>query len=108
MADREHRPVGALFERLLDDGKAYARAEMNLVRVQVEETALLYRKAAILAAIGAGLAFAAIICLCLAIVLIMNNWFGSLGAIGAVILIVLFAGLFLWLAYRAIETVDEK
>lgn len=108
MADREHRPVGALFERLLDDGKAYAQAEFNLARVRVEEKALSFRRAAILAGIGIAFAFAAIICLCLAVVLVLTNWFGAWGAAGAVVLVAAVAALFLWLGYRAIEVDDEK
>lgn len=108
MADREHRPVGALFERLLDDGKAYAQAEFNLARVKVEEKALSFRKAAILAGIGIGFAFAAIVCLCLAIVLVLTNWFGAWGAAGAVVIVTALAALFLWLGYRSLEVGNEE
>lgn len=108
MADRDQRPIGVLFERLLDDGKAYAQAELNLVRVRVEEKALSFRTAAILGGIGIGFAFAAIICLCLAIVLVLTNWFGALGAVGAVVIVAAIAGLFLWLGYRSFEAANEE
>lgn len=78
MAEDE-RSIGEVFGRLLDDGKAYARAEVDLVRLKAERKALSYRSAVILGLSAFALALAATIALVLTLVLWLGSLIGPLG-----------------------------
>ena len=39
MLDEEEKPIGELFGQLIDDGKAFARAEIDLVKAQASDKA---------------------------------------------------------------------
>ena len=78
VVDTEDRPIGEMVGRILDDGKAYAKAEANLVRVKVEAEVDRYRRPAIFGAIGAGFALAGVIALIMTLVLTLSYWLGPL------------------------------
>lgn len=78
MAGNE-RSLGELFGRLLDDGKAYGQAELELVRLRVEKKALSYRTAVILGLAAFGLMLSATIALILTLVLWLASLIGPLG-----------------------------
>jgi len=88
--DEEGKTVGAMFRQLLDDGRAYAQAEVDLVRARVEVKALQYRSAAILAAIALFLAFATTVILCLAVLLWLSRLAGPY--VGGLLAILIVAG----------------
>lgn len=82
------KSVGEMFRQLLDDGRAYAEAEVELVKARTQIKALQYRGAAILAAIALFLAFATTVTLCLAIVLWLSRLAGPyLGGLLAILIV---------------------
>lgn len=106
--DEGVKPLGELFGRLIDDGRAYAKAEIELVKVKAEYKAERYRSAAILAGVALMLAFAAIVTLCLTLVLALASLLGPLGGGAAATLIVGgAAALSAALAKKAFERADD-
>ena len=67
--DPRDESIGDLFGRLVDDGKAYARAELDLYKQIAVHRAGRARSGAILLGAGAALLFAALIALTLGAVL---------------------------------------
>jgi len=63
------RPIGELVSQLVDDGKAYAQAEIDLVKAIAADKAADARTAAILLGLALIVAFGAIVALCVGIVL---------------------------------------
>ena len=61
MDEQEDKPVGETFGRLIDDGKAYVRAEVNLVRTRVDLEVERFRPVAILGAAALLCAVAALV-----------------------------------------------
>ncbi len=99
--------IRTLVGRLIDDGKAYGKAEFDLARLRVEDEVVGYRRAAILAVIGAVFGMAAIVCLCLTLVLALADLLGPLlGGLLATILVGAVAGVLIFLGYRSIEKND--
>lgn len=104
MVEVDDGSVRVLVGRLIDDGKAYAKAEADLVRIRVENEVATYRKAAILGAVGAMFAVSSIICLCLTLVLAFVHLFGPLvGGLIATLLVGAVAAILFYLGYRSIE-----
>lgn len=77
--DLDEAPVGELFGRLIDDGKAYAKAEVDLVRVRAEVQATRAKLPAILFAGALAFGFAGVIALILTLVLTLASAMGPLG-----------------------------
>ena len=77
--DLDEAPVGELFGRLIDDGKAYAKAEVDLVRVRAEVQATRAKLPAILFACALAFGFAGVIALILTLVLTLASAMGPLG-----------------------------
>lgn len=73
------RSLGELFGRLLDDGKAYGLAEVELARLKLERAALSYRSAAIFLAVAVALGIAASTALTFTLVLWLGSLLGPLG-----------------------------
>jgi len=67
--DGNDRPIGELVSQLVDDGKAYAQAEIDLVKAIAADKAADARTAAILLGLALIVAFGAIVALCVGIVL---------------------------------------
>ncbi len=80
--------VGELFDRLIDDGRAYARAEFNLARLKTELMVGEYRQFVILGLIALLLALGAIVALAMALVLSLASLIGPLaGGLVATLLV---------------------
>ena len=77
--DLDEAPVGELFGRLIDDGKAYAKAEVDLFRVRAEAQATRAKLPAILFAGALAFGFAGVIALILTLVLTLASAMGPLG-----------------------------
>ncbi|MCY7271526.1 MAG: phage holin family protein [Sphingomonas bacterium] len=93
--DEDEAGIGALFGRLIDDGKAYAQAEVDLVRARAEGQAGRAKLPAILGAGAIAFGFAAVIALVLTMVLALASLLGPLGGglLATVIAIVIAGGL---------------
>ena len=93
------------FGRLLDDGRAYAEAELALLKVRARAEANRYRKAAILGGVAAALGLAALVAFALTLVIGFATLLGPVGGgVAAVVLLGLAAYAFMSLAQGAIET----
>ena len=90
-AEEEERPIGELFGQLIDDGKAYARAEAELAKARVACEADRARKPVIFGALAAALAFIALIALVMTLVLAAATLLGPLA--GGLLVTVIVAGL---------------
>jgi len=83
----EERPIGELFGQLIDEGKAYAKAELGLAKATAEAKADAAKKPALLA--GAALLFliAGVVVLCMTMALALATLVGPLagGLIAALV-----------------------
>jgi len=75
----DEAPIGDLFGRLIDDGKAYAQAEIDLVRARAEGQVARAKLPLILGGAALAFAFASIIALVLTLVLALASLLGPLG-----------------------------
>lgn len=103
--DGEERPVGELVQQLVDEGKAYARAELGLAKAIAAAKA---RAAAVPAAfLGAAflLAQAAIIMLAFALFSSIFTWIGPVAA--AVLTAALLGGAAYWLVRLARQRLED-
>jgi hypothetical protein len=92
------------FGQLLDDGRAYARAELDLVKLRARAEANRYRKAAILGGVAAALGLAALVAFAMTLVIGFARLLGPFGGgAAAVLLLGLGAYAFMSLAQGAIE-----
>jgi len=101
----EERPVGELVHQLVEDGKAYARAEVNLAKtIATSKGKALALPAALL---GTALVFviAAVSALAVAVVLALAKFIGPLAA-GLVALLIFagIAGVLAWVAIGKIRS----
>ena len=89
----DEAPIGELFGRLIDDGKAYAQAEVDLVRARAEDQVTRAKLPAILGAGAIAFGFASVIALVLTMVLALASLLGPLGGgLLATLIAVLVAG----------------
>lgn len=99
----EEKPIGELFSRLIDEGKAYARAELGLAKASAEAKAEAAKKPALLG--GAALLFlmAGVVVLCMTLALALATLIGPLagGLVAALITFGIAYGLFLWARLEA-------
>ena len=97
-ADEDERPIGELFGQLIDEGKAYAKAEMGLAKATAEAKADAAKKPALLA--GAALLFliAGVVVLCMTLALALATLVGPLagGLIAAFVTFAIAGLLGLW------------
>jgi hypothetical protein len=95
--DEEEKPIGELFGQLIDEGKAYAKAELGLARASAESKAEAAKKPALLG--GAAFLFlqAGVIVLCMTLALALATLIGPLagGLIAALITFGIAYGLYL-------------
>lgn len=104
----QEQPIAEFVGRLLDEGKAYATAEVDLLKAKAEKTANAYRKPVILAFVAAGLALSALIVLCIAIVIALVSLVGPLlGGVLATLLVAGAAAIAVYVAKKAFEAADE-
>lgn len=91
--DADEQPIGDLFGRLIDDGKAYARAEVDLVRARAEGEVDRAKLPAILGGGALAFGFASVIALVLTMVLALASLLGPLlGGLLATAIAVIVAG----------------
>ncbi len=91
--DEDEAPIGELFGRLIDDGKAYAQAEIDLVRTRIEGQAERAKLPAILGTGAIAFGFASVIALVLTMVLALASLLGPLaGGLLATLIAVIVAG----------------
>ena len=76
---QDEAPIGELFGRLIDDGKAYAKAAVELVRARAVGQAERAKLPAILFAGALAFGFAGVIALVLTLVLSLASVIGPLG-----------------------------
>ena len=93
--ETDEAPIGELFGRLIDDGKAYARAEVDLVRARAVAQADRAKLPAILGAGAIAFGFAGVIALVLTLVLSLASLIGPLagGLLATLITLVIAGGL---------------
>ena len=99
----DEKPIGELFGRLIDEGKAYAKAELGLVKVTAEAKAEAAKKPALLA--GAALLFlvAGVVVLCMTMALALATLVGPLagGLIASLVTFAIAYALLLWARQEA-------
>ena len=104
----DDRPIGETLARLVDEGKAYARAELDLARARFDVLLFRVRAVALLGAIAVLFAIAALIALSMTAVLTLAGLLGPLGGgLAATALIAAGAAGFGYLAKQRWDRADE-
>lgn len=99
------RPIGEIFGDLVDEGKAYARAELNVAKAIAASKASRLKAPLILFGAAAVIAMAALNALAVAIFILLALLMKPvLAAILAFALIAGTAGLLAWLGVRKLKT----
>jgi len=100
---QEERPVGELVGQLIEEGKAYARAELDLVKTIAASKARALVLPAILFGVAFILALAAVTALAVGVVLALARFIGPLAAgfVGLLIFAAIAGGLGWYGAERA-------
>ena len=101
----EERPVGDLVHQLVDEGKAYAKAEVDLAKAMAVDKAAAYKMPAILLATAFLLAQAAFCALAVAVGMALAPMIGPL--LGGIVAFLLFAGGAAGLAWLAGKKIKE-
>ena len=97
----EEKPIGELVSRLIDEGKAYGRAELGLVRAHAEVAVDRVKRPAISVGVALSFALAGVIALVMTLVLSLASLLGPLaGGLLATLTAFIIAGLFAWIARR--------
>lgn len=95
--DDSDRPIGELVHELIEDGKAYARAEVGLVKAMATAKANALKLPAILFGVAFLLSLAAIASLAVGVAMGLATLIGPLaGGIGAFLLFAAIAGGLAW------------
>ena len=99
----EERPIGELFGQLIDEGKAYARAELGLVKATAEAKAEAAKMPVLLGAGALLFLIGGVVTLCVTIAIGLSILVGPLaGAFLATLIAFGIAyGLFLWAKQEA-------
>ena len=102
----DEKPIGELFGQLIDEGKAYARAELGLAKATAEAKADAAKKPALLGAAALLFLIAGVVVLCMTMALALATLVGPLagGLIASVITFAIAAVLF-FLAKRQAEEI---
>lgn len=97
-------PIGQLFSQLVDDGKRYARAEVEFYKAKAADKAGPVKRAAILGVAALTLALSAVTALLVGLILSLEPQVGPFAATLIVVLATLaLAGLLGWLAYKQVS-----
>ena len=99
----EEKPIGELFGQLIDEGKAYAKAELGLAKATAEAKADAAKKPALLGAASLLFLVAGVVVLCMTLALGLATLVGPLagGLIASLITFAIAYGLFLWARQEA-------
>lgn len=93
----DERPLGEIVSGLVDDAKAYAQAELDLVKAIAADKARRIKVGAILLALALVVAFGAVTALSIGIFALLATFLGPLlGGIVAFLVIGAVAGLLAW------------
>ncbi|NNM77943.1 phage holin family protein [Sphingomonas sp. ID1715] len=96
-------PIGQLFSQLVDDGKRYARAEVDFYKAKAADKAEPVKKAAIFGGVAVTLALSAVTALLVGLILALETLVGPLAATLIVVFATLaIAGLLGWMAYKQV------
>ena len=96
--------IGEAIGQVLDDGRAYAQAELDLFKLRAQAEVDRYRKAAVLGGVASALALAALVAFAMTLVIGFARLLGPFGGgAAAVLLLALGAYAFFSLARSAIE-----
>jgi hypothetical protein len=100
----DEKPIGELFGQLIDEGKAYAKAEFGLAKVTAEAKAEAAKKPAVLGAAALLFLIAGVVVLCMTLALALATLLGPLAG-GLIAALVTFgiAGILYLLARREME-----
>ena len=95
--DEDEKPFGELFGQLVDEGKAYAKAELGLAKANVESKADAARKPALYGTASLLFLIAGVVVLCMTMALALATLVGPLagGLIASLITFGIAYGLFL-------------
>ena len=101
--DVEERPIGELFGKLIDYGKAYAKAEIGLAKATAEAKANAAKKPALIGAAALLFLSAGVVVLCMTLALALATLVGPLagGLLAALITFGIAAVLGLWAKQEA-------
>ena len=101
--DIDERPIGELFGKLIDDGKAYAKAELGLAKANAEAKANEAKKPALLGAAALLFLMAGVVVLCMTLALALATLVGPLagGLIAALVTFGIAAALGFWAKQEA-------
>ena len=101
--DIDERPIGELFGKLIDDGKAYAKAELGLAKATAEAKANEAKKPALLGAAALLFLMAGVVVLCMTLALALATLVGPLagGLIAALVTFGIAAALGFWAKQEA-------
>jgi fatty acid desaturase len=95
--DEDEKPIGELFGQLIDEGKAYAKAELGLAKASAEAKAEAAKKPALYGAASLLFLVAGVVVLCMTLALALATLVGPLagGLIASLITFGISYGLFL-------------
>lgn len=102
----DDRSIGESIGQLFDDGRAYAEAELRLLRARAEVEVDRYRGAAVFAAAGAALALAALVAFAMTLVIGFARLIGPFGG-GTAAVAILGLGAFV-LFNMAKQRIEER
>ena len=104
----DDRPIGETVARLVDEGKAYARAELDLAKARLDVRMVRIRAVALLGGLAFVFAIGALIALSMTAVLTLAGLLGPLGGgLAATALIAVLAGGFTYLAKARWDRGDD-
>jgi uncharacterized membrane protein YqjE len=97
-------PIGQLFSQLVDDGKQYARAEVEFYKAKAADKAEPVKRAAIYGGAALTLALSSVTALLVGLILSLEPQVGPFAATLIVVLATLaIAGVLGWLAYKSVS-----
>ena len=97
-------PIGQLFSQLVDDGKRFARAEVEFYKAKAADKAEPVKMAAIYGVAAVSLTLSAVTALLVGLILALATAVGPFAATLIVVLAALaVAGLLGWLAYKQVK-----
>lgn len=104
--DEEEKPIGELFGQLIDEGKAYARAELGLAKASAEVKAEHYKWPAILLFCALLFGQAAVTVLAVTVALALATLIGPLA--GGLLAVLFAAGVAYLLYLAAMARLKDK
>ena len=105
----EAEPIGTLVTRAIEDGKAYARAEIDFYKHMALVRVAGLKVAAIFAVVAIFLVQSSLTTLLIGVGLALASWLGVAGGVlAAAVLGFVISGLLLWLAVRRLSASNKE